>query len=73
MPPGAASGREFGDVLVANRLCLRGQRTRVAAGEATTGLSPGRVDNPANISTVTGRHTVYLEFSSGAGDDPPFV
>ena len=28
---------------------------------------------PANISTVTGTHTVYLEFSSGAGGDPPFV
>ena len=27
----------------------------------------------ANISTVTGTHTVYLEFSSGAGGDPPFV
>jgi len=28
---------------------------------------------PANISTVTGTHDVYLEFSSGAGGDPPFV
>ncbi len=28
---------------------------------------------PANISTVTGTHTVYLKFSSGAGGDPPFV
>ncbi len=27
----------------------------------------------ANISTVTGTHIVYLEFSSGAGGDPPFV
>ncbi|HEY9240633.1 MAG TPA: carbohydrate-binding protein [Streptosporangiaceae bacterium] len=28
---------------------------------------------PANISQVTGTHTVYLEFSSGASGDPPFV
>jgi hypothetical protein len=28
---------------------------------------------PANISEVTGIHTVYLEFSSGASGDPPFV
>jgi hypothetical protein len=28
---------------------------------------------PANISKVTGVHTVYLEFSSGAGGNPPFV
>ncbi|MGI8449536.1 MAG: hypothetical protein DLM62_12560 [Pseudonocardiales bacterium] len=28
---------------------------------------------PANISQVTGIHTVYLEFSSGASGSPPFV
>jgi hypothetical protein len=28
---------------------------------------------PANITKVTGVHTVYLEFSSGAGGNPPFV
>ena len=28
---------------------------------------------PANISTVTGTHDVYLEFASGAGGNPPFV
>jgi Carbohydrate binding module (family 6) len=28
---------------------------------------------PANISQVTGTHTVYLEFSSGASGNPPFV
>jgi Carbohydrate binding module (family 6) len=28
---------------------------------------------PANISEVTGTHTVYLEFVSGAGGDPPFI
>jgi hypothetical protein len=28
---------------------------------------------PANISTVTGTHNVYLEFSSGAGGNPPYV
>jgi hypothetical protein len=28
---------------------------------------------PANITKVTGTHTVYLEFSSGAGGNPPFV
>jgi hypothetical protein len=28
---------------------------------------------PANISTVTGTHNVYLEFSSAASGDPPFV
>ncbi|HUC57780.1 MAG TPA: glycoside hydrolase family 16 protein [Streptosporangiaceae bacterium] len=28
---------------------------------------------PANISTVTGTHNVYLEFVSGAGGNPPFV
>jgi Carbohydrate binding module (family 6)/Glycosyl hydrolases family 16 len=28
---------------------------------------------PANISEVTGTHTVYLEFASGASGDPPFV
>ena len=28
---------------------------------------------PANISSVTGTHDVYLEFSSGAGGNPPFV
>jgi len=28
---------------------------------------------PANISSVTGTHDVYLEFSSGAGGSPPFV
>ena len=28
---------------------------------------------PANISKVTGTHTVYLEFSSGASGSPPFV
>jgi Carbohydrate binding module (family 6)/Fibronectin type III domain len=28
---------------------------------------------PANITTTTGIHNVYLEFVSGAGGDPPFV
>lgn len=28
---------------------------------------------PANMSEVTGTHTVYLEFESGASGDPPFV
>lgn len=28
---------------------------------------------PANISTVTGTHNVYLEFVSGATGDPPYV
>jgi Carbohydrate binding module (family 6)/Glycosyl hydrolases family 16 len=28
---------------------------------------------PANITKVTGTHTVYLEFSSGAGGNPPYV
>jgi hypothetical protein len=28
---------------------------------------------PANITKVTGTHTVYLEFVSGAGGSPPFV
>ena len=28
---------------------------------------------PANITKVTGTHTVYLEFSSGAGGNPPFA
>jgi hypothetical protein len=28
---------------------------------------------PANISTVTGTHNVYLEFSSAASGDPPYV
>jgi hypothetical protein len=28
---------------------------------------------PANITTVTGTHNVYLEFVSGASGDPPFV
>jgi hypothetical protein len=28
---------------------------------------------PANISSVTGTHDVYLEFVSGAGGNPPFV
>jgi hypothetical protein len=28
---------------------------------------------PANMSTVTGTHNVYLEFVSGASGDPPFV
>jgi hypothetical protein len=28
---------------------------------------------PANISEVTGTHTVYLEFVSGATGDPPYV
>jgi Carbohydrate binding module (family 6) len=28
---------------------------------------------PANISKVTGTHNVYLEFSSGAGGNPPYV
>ncbi|MGH3168440.1 MAG: carbohydrate-binding protein, partial [Trebonia sp.] len=28
---------------------------------------------PANISTVTGTHNVYLEFVSGASGDPPYV
>jgi Carbohydrate binding module (family 6) len=28
---------------------------------------------PANITTVTGTHNVYLEFVSGAGGDPAFV
>jgi Carbohydrate binding module (family 6) len=28
---------------------------------------------PANISTVTGTHNVYLEFSSGATGNPPYV
>ena len=28
---------------------------------------------PANIASVTGTHDVYLEFSSGAGGNPPFV
>ena len=28
---------------------------------------------PANITKVTGTHTVYLEFSSGASGDPPYV
>jgi beta-glucanase (GH16 family) len=28
---------------------------------------------PANITRVTGTHTVYLEFSSGASGNPPYV
>lgn len=28
---------------------------------------------PANISKVTGTHNVFLEFSSGAGGNPPYV
>jgi hypothetical protein len=28
---------------------------------------------PANITKVTGTHNVYLEFSSGATGDPPYV
>jgi len=28
---------------------------------------------PANITKVTGTHNVYLEFSSGAASDPPYV
>ncbi|HET7244041.1 MAG TPA: carbohydrate-binding protein [Streptosporangiaceae bacterium] len=28
---------------------------------------------PANITKVTGTHTVFLEFSSGASGDPPYV
>jgi Carbohydrate binding module (family 6) len=28
---------------------------------------------PANISKVTGTHTVYLEFSSGATGNPPYI
>ncbi len=28
---------------------------------------------PANITKVTGTHNVYLEFSSGASGDPPYV
>ena len=28
---------------------------------------------PANISKVTGTHTVYLEFVSGASGNPPYV
>ncbi len=28
---------------------------------------------PANITKVTGTHNVYLEFSSGAGGNPPYV
>jgi len=28
---------------------------------------------PANISTVTGTHNVYLVFVSGAGGNPPYV
>jgi hypothetical protein len=28
---------------------------------------------PANISTVTGTHNVYLEFVSGASGNPPYV
>jgi carbohydrate binding protein with CBM6 domain len=28
---------------------------------------------PANITKVTGTHTVYLEFSSGASGNPPYV
>ena len=28
---------------------------------------------PANITKVTGTHNVYLEFSSGAAGDPPYV
>jgi Carbohydrate binding module (family 6) len=28
---------------------------------------------PANITTVTGTHNVYLEFVSAAGGNPPFV
>jgi hypothetical protein len=28
---------------------------------------------PANISTVTGTHNVYLEFVSGAGGSPPYI
>ena len=28
---------------------------------------------PANITRITGTHTVYLEFSSGAVGSPPYV
>jgi hypothetical protein len=28
---------------------------------------------PANITTTTGTHNVYLEFQSGAGGNPPYV
>jgi hypothetical protein len=40
---------------------------------ANTGGWSGWETIPANISEVTGTHTVYLEFVSGASGDPPFV
>jgi Carbohydrate binding module (family 6) len=38
----------------------------------TGGWSSWRIV-PANITKVTGTHTVYLEFSSGASGNPPYV
>jgi hypothetical protein len=38
-----------------------------------TGGWPSWRTVPANITKVTGTHTVYLEFSSGAGGSPPYV
>src|ERR1700746_1729096 len=47
-------------------------RRRSFAVANTGGWSSWRTV-PANISSVTGTHDVYLEFSSGAGGNPPFV
>jgi hypothetical protein len=43
-------------------------------GRCETGLPGARIYTvPANITRVTGTHTVYLEFSSGASGNPPYV
>ena len=46
---------------------------RVAGVSTATGGWTSWQTVPANISTVTGTHNVYLEFVSGAGGDPPYV
>ena len=50
--------------------------TNTPVGSFAVGSTGGWSDwetIPANISEVTGTHTVYLVFDSGASGDPPFV
>ena len=55
------------------------RRAALSAAAAATALLAATLTSltfaavPANISEVTGTHTVYLEFSSGASGSPPFV
>ncbi len=74
-PRSARNALSMNRMEVRPTICCATPATRKVPGTWPAGrLRPCRWSSiPANITKVTGTHTVYLEFSSGASGDPPYV